>query len=166
MEKSIVVKDSDLWQTPDDLFTWLKLFYNVDIDLCASADNKKCKQWCESILTVPDDFLKDNRCGFMNPPYSDIAPFIEKAWHLSKHCPIVMLVPSSIKTCKYMDFLDKFSGKGYCRQWVSWIRWIDLPRRTKFTHPAKKVSSPSFGCSILILDRTNKRVLDKIGSQE
>lgn len=142
------MKDSDLWETPDELFKYLQEVYNIDIDLCATAGNAKCKQFCSSILDVPSDWLRGHTAAFMNPPYSDIAPFIRKAYELSEYCTVVMLVPSSIKTCKYMDFLDE--GNGIVRQWKQGVEWLDLSRRTKFKHPTKKASSPSFGCSLLV----------------
>ena len=145
--------ESDLWATPDELFYELERIYGIDIDLCATADNAKCKQFCSDVLNVPSDWLKGHRAAFMNPPYSNIAPFIKKAYELSKFCTVVMLVPSSIKTCKYMDFLDYYSGGDIMRHWQRNVQWIDLSRRTKFKHPTKKASSPSFGCSLLVLNR-------------
>lgn len=147
--------EKDLWQTPKDLFDMLNKQYNFDIDLCASAGNNKCKQFCADLLNVPTDWLIGNRAAFMNPPYSNPAPFLEKAWELSQHCLVVVLIPSSIKHNKYMNFLDVHGGRAYLRFWKKGIKWYDIAGRTKFVHPTKKSSSPAFGCSILVLDRRN-----------
>jgi hypothetical protein len=89
----------------------------------------------------------------MNPPYSDPGLFIRHAWELSAHYPIVVLVPNTIKTCKYMDVLDENNGETTFRKWKQGVEVRDLSRRTKFSHPRKASSSPSFGCMVIILDR-------------
>ncbi len=166
----------DEWQTPDDLYKWLDSIYHFKYDLCANKDNIK-------VGTVEDIFKRNTIDGnaFMNPPFSNIGPFIEKAWELSQLATVVCLVPSSIKHNKYMDFLDtgvqkkiivdldtgkKYTLKctsiildgelqdTYSRQWVDGIEWLDLNTRTHFTHPTLTVSTPAFGCSILILNRS------------
>src|SRR5690606_32435745 len=85
---------SNEWQTPQWLFDELSAEFNFDIDLCATEGNSKC-DW------FYDDYLRDAcreqmktvfECAFMNPPYSNPKPFIEKAWEDSKHCKIVCLV--------------------------------------------------------------------------
>lgn len=143
-------KDSDLWETPECLMRSLNNIFKFDIDLCATKDNTKIKKFSEDIFSIGD--LTSFKNAFMNPPYSNVAPFIRKAWQLSKDCQIVCLVPSSIKTCRYMDFLDDMEGTSNFRMWRRGVIWQDLTKRTKFTHPTKKASSPSFGCSILILN--------------
>lgn len=139
----------DEWQTPDDLYNWLDSIYHFKYDLCANEYNIK-------VGTVEDIFKRNTIDGkaFMNPPFSDIGPFIEKAWELSQFATVVCLVPSSIKHNKYMDFLDlQHTQPWFTREWITGVRWLDLKSRTHFTHPTLKVSTPAFGCSILILNQ-------------
>ncbi len=146
----------DEWQTPDELYNWLDSIYHFKYDLCANKDNIK-------VGVVEDLFKRDkiDNNAFMNPPYSNIGPFIKKAWELSSSDnTVVCLVPSSIKTCKYMDFLDVRGGSGIIRRWDADVTWHDFARRTKFTHPTLKASSPTFGCSLLILNRGRKEKLE------
>lgn len=169
------MSDSDSWATPQALFDELNQEFNFSIDLCATASNSKCDVFGynylkneyyhatnnKHIYTMGGlfgairefyDYEYEATC-FMNPPYSNPKPFIEKAWEDSKHCKIVCLVPNTIKTCKYIDILDKNQGTGSFRDWKNGIEIRDLARRTKFTHPSKKESSPSFGCMLIIMDR-------------
>lgn len=99
-------KLSDEWRTPDLLFDELDLEFNFDIDLCANEDNSKCEDFCHDYLknliarkesNCIGCFQDETRQGliksaFMNPPYSNPRPFIEKAWEDSKYCKIVCLV--------------------------------------------------------------------------
>lgn len=144
------VKDSDLWETPDCLFKSLNSLFNFDIDLCANKHNKKISTFSNDIFTL--ESIKAFNSAFMNPPYSNMAPFVRKAWELAKDCQVVCLVPSSIKSCKYMDFLDDMEGTTTFRMWTRGVIWLDLSRRTKFIHPNKISDRPTFGCSLLILN--------------
>ena len=157
---------SDNWETPQWLFDELNEEFNFDIDLCATKENSKCNQYyIDYLKNIKKDFtwwaveyrpLKHKyNCAFMNPPYSNPKPFIEKAWEDSKYCKIVCLVPNTIKTAKYLDLLDEHNGEGTFRQWKKGLEIKDLSRRTKFNHPTKIASSPSFGGMLLIMDRRN-----------
>lgn len=155
---------SDCWQTPQWLFDELNQEFNFELDLCASIDNAKMPYFGDYFKLDLSKSMKmyseahgfseytGGSC-FMNPPYSNPKPFIEKAWEDSKHCKIVCLLPNTIKTCKYMDILDANKGNSTFRQWLPGLEIRDLSRRTGFVHPEKESSSPSFGCMLLIMDR-------------
>lgn len=99
---------SDECRTPDELFNKLNEEFNFDIDLCATKENKKCKFWCGDYLNylkLPNSLTQYN-CAFINPPYSNPKPFIEKAWEDSKHCKIVCLVKCDPSTKWWATFWD------------------------------------------------------------
>ena len=120
---------SDKWQTPQWLFNELNLEFNFDIDLCATADNTKCDRfyfdyfsnkihnkgdhtgdatgywWSLEGHNNPLSCHKLN-CAFMNPPYSNPKPFIEKAWEDSKYCKIVCLVKCDPSTKWWATFWE------------------------------------------------------------
>lgn len=132
--KGINMKDekiSDTWQTPKALFTDLNNEFNFDIDLCAHKDNAKCNIYCTDYLANKYNQLSEpfsesgslvfnseedatkyglqayyrkNVTCFMNPPYSNPKPFIQKAWDDSKHCKIVCLVKCDPSTKWWATF--------------------------------------------------------------
>ena len=173
------MKPSDEWQTPKALFKELDELYGpFFLDACCTRVNclvDKHKDylqggWGVDYLSqiVHDDiqsrrlnWYEDNDSIFMNPPYSNPEPFIKKAWEDAKYFRVVILVPVSILSNKYMDFLDgmkilrKYEGisDSRIRDWLRGIEIVHLSRRVKFEHPTKKVSSPPFACCLIIMDR-------------
>ncbi len=111
---------SNSWQTPPKLFDELSKKYGpFDIDLAATKENSKCKDYYS-------DYLKDvwannkskhtikellemhfpNLTCWLNPPYSNPLPFIEKAWRDSVYCKIVLLVKVDPSTKWWSVFWD------------------------------------------------------------
>ena len=132
-----MTKLSDQWQTPDWLFQELNNEFHFDIDLCATEDNHKCKNWCHDYLAFEARDLAPT-C-FMNPPYSNPKPFIEKAWEDSKHCKIVCLVKCDPSTQWWATFWQ-YSGPWYrgpkpgCQ-----VRFV--PKRIQFDPPQQLIDS-------------------------
>lgn len=91
--------DKDLWATPWDIFHGAEALFRTkfDLDACASQHNAKCKRFItaeENMLTC--DWGEKDQDVWINPPYSDPTPFIERAIEQSrtnKHF-IVMLLPA------------------------------------------------------------------------
>lgn len=157
---------SNEWCTPDWLFKELNKEFNFDIDLCATRENSKCDTYCTDYLNneyqqISEPFLhpgkivfesreplpfekllgayrEDNFVCFMNPPYSNPKPFIEKAWEDSKHCKIVCLVkcdPSTKWWSTFWDYDNKSRGsKPGCK-----VRFF--PKRIQFDPPMELVTS-------------------------
>lgn len=81
-------KHKDYWATPqvmvEGLFSYVEAKGLVPkglqrLDVCASQTNKKCERFItEEQDTLTTDWGTDNLC-WLNPPYSDVQPFIEKA---------------------------------------------------------------------------------------
>lgn len=71
-------KDSDERTTPDNLFKPLDEEFHFTLDVCATPENHKCNMFMtkkENGLVQP---WKNNVC-FMNPPYSNISAWLNKA---------------------------------------------------------------------------------------
>lgn len=93
----------DLWQTPDYAFTLLDREFNFALDAAASDKNTRVKT---AYLTEKQDALKcdwgrhlcpftPSRAVWLNPPYSDVGPWVEKAESECRrnNLIVVMLVP-------------------------------------------------------------------------
>jgi phage N-6-adenine-methyltransferase len=130
----VMDKLSDSWQTPQALFDEINKEFNFNIDLCATEENSKCILFMHDYLNnklylkntnkiVSCKFYLDNidengfDSAFMNPPYSNPLPFIEKAWEDSKHCKIVALVkcdPSTKWWATFWNYTDICSDNKFC----------------------------------------------------
>lgn len=91
--------DKDLWATPWDVFwgTEILLGRTFDLDVCASPHNTKCKRYITAeqncLLT---DWGESPLNVWINPPYSNPLPFIERAIQQSQQYGhfVVMLLPA------------------------------------------------------------------------
>jgi len=151
-------KLSDKWQTPQDLFNvldkggvWEGLEFegfNFDIDLCADENNAKVRFFSKDYLNQDIQKLYkplDNnsvKSAFINPPYSNPKPFIEKACAESKYCKIVCLVKVDTSTEWWKVFFDH-----RITSWGSQVGpkpgcdVIFLPKRVKFDPPQELIDS-------------------------
>lgn len=80
MSSAPFTSNKDDWSTPQDFYDMLNLDWRFNLDPCASHDNHKCSKY----FTIEDDGLKQSWIGyrvFMNPPYSQTAKWIEKAYN-------------------------------------------------------------------------------------
>ena len=95
---------TDLWSTPDDFFAALNEKYRFDLDVCATKENAKCKNF----YTKEDDGLSKEWQGvcWMNPPYGkEIGQWMRKAYASSlTGATVVCLVPSRTDTKWWHDF--------------------------------------------------------------
>lgn len=96
--------NSDMWETPQDFFEKLNKEFNFDLDVCATADNKKCDRY----FSPEQDGLQQEWTGmcFMNPPYGrKIGVWIKKAYESSlEGATVVCLLPSRTDTKWFHDF--------------------------------------------------------------
>ncbi len=140
----------------DDRGTTLETFdplherFGFTIDVAASALNAKLPRY----FTAEQDGLAQSWAGervWCNPPYSNLEPWLQKAWIESYTCPlIVMLVPANR------------TEQGW------WQRWVEprrdgrsgqlavefLPGRLRFIAAGATEVGPNerppFGCALLI----------------
>lgn len=91
----------DLWSTPQWLFDYLDNRYGpFDIDAAASAQSAKCAVFYDESA---DAFAQEPPVGsrvFINPPFSDLAPWIELAsrWKKERKCQVTIIIPHDIST--------------------------------------------------------------------
>lgn len=102
---------TDLWATPQDFFDKLNEEFGFETDVCASADNAKCKRF----FTKEEDGLTQFWSGvcWMNPPYGrKIGLWMRKAYEAAQiSATVVCLVPARTDTAWWHDY----SAKGEVR---------------------------------------------------
>lgn len=115
--------ERDAYRTPPELFAALNAEFNFYLDVCASDENALCKFYItekENCLTTDWQAaagLTGTRgwYSWMNPPYSDIGPFVKRAAEMSKRgigCVMLVMADTSvgwyaeaIKTCQEVRFI-------------------------------------------------------------
>lgn len=89
----------DLWRTPPALFASLDAEFCFQLDAAAAPHNALCRKFItaeQNTLETPwADYLSIPGYVWLNPPYSDITPFVKKAAAESANqIGTVMLVPA------------------------------------------------------------------------
>jgi phage N-6-adenine-methyltransferase len=136
--------------TAPEFFTPLHERFGFTIDVAASSENTKLPRF----YSIEDDGLAQSWAGervWCNPPYSNIEPWLEKAWAEAECAElIVMLLPANrteqrwwqqhvepLRRAAIGDFLVEF-----------------LPGRVRFIAPGADGIGPNerppFGCCLLI----------------
>lgn len=89
----------DLWRTPPALFASLDAEFCFQLDAAAAPHNALCRKFItaeQNTLETPwADYLSIPGYVWLNPPYSDITPFVKKAaTESANQIGTVMLVPA------------------------------------------------------------------------
>ncbi len=135
-----------------------------DLDVAACEESHKA----EAYFTVAMDGLSRPWFGrvWCNPPFSNIAPWVAKAWREMESAPgpsvIEMLIPATRTEqkwwCKDVEpYRDHGSDTDRWRWPQVEFTTHFLPGRTSFGHPGNpdgiKVGSPPFTCVLLVWRR-------------
>lgn len=93
------------WETPLDFFRKWDAQYHFDLDVCATAENAKCKRF----FTREDDGLSQEwgGCCWMNPPYGrGIGEWVKKAYDTATNGlgTVVCLLPARTDTSWWHDY--------------------------------------------------------------
>jgi site-specific DNA-methyltransferase (adenine-specific) len=107
--ETLFSKQTDEWETPQDLFDCLNGIYRFDLDVAATAENAKCARF----FTKEDDGLSQNWGGchvWCNPPYGRrISAWVKKAFEESRKpgTIVAMLLPARTDTAWFHDYALK-----------------------------------------------------------
>ena len=125
-------------------------FGKFTLDVAAAEHNAKCERY----FTKEQDGLAQSWAGehvWCNPPYSDIYPWVHKAWEEHEGTRgIVMLLPANRTEQKWWQGLveTRRDREG------SPLRVEFLPGRMRFLRPGQSEVGPNerppFGCVLLI----------------
>lgn len=142
----------DLWRTPPALFASLNAEFCFQLDAAAAPHNALCRKFItaeQNTLETPwSDYLSIPGYVWLNPPYSNITPFVKKAAAESANqIGTVMLVPADTSVGWFKEAIQTGSE----------VRFITAGRLA-FINPVtgKPVSGNSKG-SILIIWRPYPR---------
>ncbi len=135
---------SDEWSTPDGLFNTLNMEFSFTLDPCATELNHKC----EKFYTKEQNGLErswENERVFVNPPYSEISKWVEKAtkevgrWDCEYGCIVVMLLPARTDTKWFHDYIwDEYRQKPKTNVQIRFIKG-----RLKFKGAVNSAPFPS-----------------------
>ena len=105
--RAVFSSNSDEWSTPQDLFDELDREFSFNLDACANDHNHKCQDY----FTIDHDGLSKNWGGrrvFCNPPYSQIAKWVEKAYRegTKDNTLVVLLIPARVDTKYFHAFIN------------------------------------------------------------
>lgn len=136
----------DLWRTPPALFACLNAEFCFQLDAAAAPHNALCRKFItaeQNTLETPwDDYLSIPGYVWLNPPYSDITPFVKKAAAESANqIGTVMLVPADTSVGWFKEAI----------QTASEVRFITAGRLA-FINPVtgKPVSGNNKGSMLII----------------
>ena len=103
---------TDSWETPDSFFKKLDREFHFTLDVCATAENAKCKRF----FSLEDNGLEQiwNGVCWMNPPYGrQIGKWLKKAYE--SKTKVVCLVPARTDTAWWHDYVLKFGVVRFIR---------------------------------------------------
>lgn len=136
----------DLWRTPPALFASLDAEFCFQLDAAAAPHNALCRKFItaeQNTLETPwSDYLSIPGYVWLNPPYSNITPFVKKAAAESDNqIGTVMLVPADTSVGLFKEAI----------QTASEVRFITAGRLA-FINPVtgKPVSGNNKGSMLII----------------
>lgn len=92
----------DAWETPQDFFDTLDAEFGFELDVCALPTSAKCARY---FTPETDAFAHDWRGAcWMNPPYSEIGRWIERADQAARDgATVVALIPARTDTAWWWE---------------------------------------------------------------
>lgn len=136
--KVLFSSQSDSWKTPEGLYHELDKEFNFNFDPCPFDKDPKLtntlfdeqEEFKRSYNRLTEEWAVSN---FVNPPYSDISTWMEKAYiEFKKNKTVVLLVPSRTDTRWFHK---------YCLPFATEIRFIK--GRLKFSGSKNNAPFPS-----------------------
>jgi phage N-6-adenine-methyltransferase len=164
----VALHDGDQRFTTRETDAWARRIAGVtgwDLDVAACEESHLAARF----FTKADDGLTQRWRGrvWCNPPFSDIAPWVLRAWQLISDCEVIaMLLPGSrTEQLWWQELVESARDgrrvpRGHRLSLVARTAKLTthfLPGRTRFGHPGNPegvgVGSPPFGCVLLVWRR-------------
>jgi phage N-6-adenine-methyltransferase len=119
-ESVLFSKDSNLWQTPDDLFNALNREFHFTLDVAASKENAKVKMF----ISAEQDALKSEWSGvcWCNPPYNLTKEFLIRAGTMAcLGVTSVLLIPARTDTKYWHEWVSQADEVRFLKGRVKFI---------------------------------------------
>ena len=147
----------DLWSTPSELVTWMESEYgDYDIDAAASKENAVCEKFYSKETNCLKRWWGSNKHIWLNPPYSNITPFVKKAIEQMEHNnQIDILLPCDTSTGWFYEAQQKaaeiiwITGEVYQEEGIEYSRTGRLAFTSAIT--GKPVQGNNKGSVIFIM---------------
>ena len=171
--------DKNFWRTPQYVFEWLWKRFTFVLDGCATADDCVIENMldfpvCQFIgpgSEIAEDFLQEDLADrlrdecfnavsiFVNPPYSNVTPFIQQAKRLrDEGFTVVMLLNNDKSTQWYQNHIHNVANEV-----------IDIiGGRIAFIHPitGEEIKGNSKGQMVVVFDPTMEDFVQRSVSLE
>lgn len=142
--------------TTPELFAALHERFGFTLDVAAAEHNAKLARYLDE---ARDGLVQpwDGERVWCNPPYSDIRPWVEKAW--AESCPLVVMILPANRTEQgwWQELVEPYRGRAGSPLTVEF-----MAGRVRFIAPdASKIGPnerPPFGCCLLIWNRETPAV--------
>jgi phage N-6-adenine-methyltransferase len=139
---------------PKAVFAELHARFRFTVDAAASIANAKLPRfWTEHENGLLKSWARERI--YCNPPFSDIRPWIEKAWHEPLAELVVMLLPANrTEQGWWQDLVEPRRDRSHASKELGILRTEFLAGRQRFIKPTKSEVGPNerppFGCVLLI----------------
>lgn len=136
--------------TTPEVFDPLHERFGFTIDVAAAEHNAKLPRF----YSIDDDGLEQSWAGervWCNPPYSDIGPWVQKAWTSGAELVVMLLPANRTEQRWWQDHVEPYRDR------PGGVRCEFIPGRLRFLKPGQKHIGPNerprFGCCLLIWGR-------------
>src|SRR5688572_3008230 len=98
-------RGKDDWESPDDVFRPLNEEFEFTLDVCADVYNRKCERFFSKEKDGLSQIWAPEVC-WMNPPYSEWAKWVEKAYkEAALGATVVALLPARTDTKAFHEWI-------------------------------------------------------------
>jgi len=154
------MKQTDLWETPQDLFNKLDYEFHFCLDAAATGETKKCKKFLgpgspigeDAFKRLWSDFVKEGEAIWLNPPFSregKCKEFLYKAIETGHFRTLVVLSRLDPSTKWFHD----------CLYYAYELRIFK--HRIKFLMNGVVGASPNFNCCLWVF-KPNAKIVTPI----
>lgn len=132
---------------PAESFSPLNQRFEFTIDVAANAQNAKLpRYWTKETCGLSKSWNGER--VYCNPPYSNIRPWVEKAWMIEADIAVLLLPANRTEQSWWQDLIEPFRDRG------NELTTEFLQGRLRFLKPGQTSIGPNerppFGCVLCI----------------